>query len=289
MEGLNIESMKKSDLVLMDCRKPLSKANKEELVSILRSIGFLKQREGMKHFYRYAVRILMSPTPDLIHTIQSERETMGPSRYPIGVHARCGGMLSDVHESRAMVTPSILKTIPRRVKRHIKGSKIPKRRVYVYLATDSSIAFQQLIPVKSTTLYPRGHSENIVVQEDSLHRSIIELYLMVSSKSVLLSSHSGYSRVIRWIGNASMVRWIRAPYVVNATANTPFELFYSGCGVSCYSQRCEHFKCSLAEYLVFQERDNALRTNRNTEDGTDGRKEEVVSARESISDGHNNA
>lgn len=287
MEGLNIESMKKSDLVLMDCRKPLSKANKEELVSILRSIGFLKQREGMKHFYWYAVRILMSPTPDLIHTIQSERETMGPSRYPIGVHARCGGMLSDVHESRAMVTPSILKTIPRRVKRLIKGSKIPKRRVYVYLATDSSIAFQQLIPVKSTTLYPRGHSENIVVQEDSLRRFIIEFYLMVSSKSVLLSSHSGYSRVIGRIGNASMVRWIRAPYVVNATANTPFELFYSGCGVSCYSQRCEHFKCSLAEYLVFQERDNALRTNRNTEDGTDGRKEEVVSARESIGDSDN--
>ena len=241
----------------------------------------------MKHFYRYAVRILMSPTPDLIHTIQSERETMGPSRYPIGVHARCGGMLSDVHESRAMVTPSILKTIPRRVKRLIKGSKIPKRRVYVYLATDSSIAFQQLIPVKSTTLYPRGHSENIVVQEDSLRRFIIEFYLMVSSKSVLLSSHSGYSRVIGRIGNASMVRWIRAPYVVNATANTPFELFYSGCGVSCYSQRCEHFKCSLAEYLVFQEHDNALRTNRNTEDGTDGRKEEVVSARESIGDSGN--
>lgn len=166
----------------------------------------------MKHFYRYAVRILMSPTPDLIHTIQSERETMGPSRYPIGVHARCGGMLSDVHESRAMVTPSILKTIPRRVKRLIKGSKIPKRRVYVYLATDSSIAFQQLnqslapIPVKSTTLYSRGHSENIVVQEDSLLRFIIELYLMVSSKSVLLFSHSGYSRVIGRIGNASMVR-----------------------------------------------------------------------------------
>ena len=85
-----------------------------------------------------------------------------------------------------------------------------------------------------------------------------------------------------------MVRWIRAPYVVNRTANTPFELFYSGCGVSCYSQRCEHFKCSLAEYLVFQERDNALRTNRNTEDGTDGRKEEVVSARESIGDSDNN-
>ena len=95
----------------------------------------------MKHFYRYAVRILMSPTPDLIHTIQSERETMGPSRYPIGVHARCGGMLSDVHESRAMVTPSILKTIPRRVKGLIKESRIPKRRVYVYhrfSTTDSS-------------------------------------------------------------------------------------------------------------------------------------------------------
>lgn len=228
MESLNIKSMKKSDLVLMDCREPLSKANKEELVHILRSIGFLKRREGMEHFYRYAVRILMNPTPDLIHTIQSERAKIGPPRYQIGVHARCGGMLSDVHESRAMVTPSILKTIPRRVKRLIKGSKIPKRKVYVYLATDSSIAFQQLnrslspIPVKSTTLYSRGHSENIVVHEDSLRRSIIELYLMVSSKSVLLSSHSGYSRVIHWIGNASIVRWIHAPYVVNATANTPF-------------------------------------------------------------------
>ena len=228
MEGRGIKSMKKSDLVLMDCRVPLSIANKEELVHILRRIGFLKQREGMKHFYRYAVRILMNPTPDLIHTIQSERVKIGPSRYQIGVHARGGGMLSDVPESRAMVTPSILKTIPPRVKRLIKGSKIPKRKVYVYLATDSSIAFQQLnqslapIPVKSTTLYSRGHSENIVVHEDSLRRSIIELYLMVSSRSLLLSSHSGYSRVIRWIGNPRIVRWIRAPYVVNETANTPF-------------------------------------------------------------------
>ena len=42
MEGLNIKSMKKNDLVLMDCRTRLSKANKEELVHILRSIGFLK-------------------------------------------------------------------------------------------------------------------------------------------------------------------------------------------------------------------------------------------------------
>lgn len=228
MEGRGIKSMKKSDLVLMDCRLPLSIANKEELVHILRNIGFLKQREGMEHFYRYAVRILMNPTPDLIHTIQSERAKIGPSHYQIGVHARCGGMLSDVPESRAMVTPSILKTIPRRVKRLIKGSKIPKRKVYVYLATDSSIAFQQLnrslapIPVKSTSLYSRGHSENIVVHEDSLRRSIIELYLMVSSKSVLLSSHSGYSRVISWIGNPKLIQWIRAPYVVNKTANTPF-------------------------------------------------------------------
>lgn len=228
MEGRGIKSMKKSDLVLMDCRLPLSIANKEELVHILRSIGFLKRREGMEHFYRYAVRILMNPTSDLIHTIQSERAKIGPSHYQIGVHARCGGMLSDVPESRAMVTPSILKTIPPRVKRLIKGSKIPKRKVYVYLATDSSIAFQQLnrslapIPVKSTSLYSRGHSENIVVHEDSLRRSIIELYLMVSSRSLLLSSHSGYSRVIRWIGNPRIVRWIRAPYVVNKTANTPF-------------------------------------------------------------------
>ena len=38
---------------------------------------------------------------------------------------------------------------------------------------------------------------------------------------------------------------------------------------------------------MFQERDNALRTNRNTEDGNDGRKEEVVSARESIGDSDN--
>ena len=30
IEGLSIESMKKSDLVLMDCGESLSKANKEE-------------------------------------------------------------------------------------------------------------------------------------------------------------------------------------------------------------------------------------------------------------------
>ena len=157
----------------------------------------------MKHFYRYAVRILMSPTPDLIHTIQSERETMGPSRYPIGVHARCGGMLSDVHESRAMVTPSILKTIPRRVKRLVKGSKIPRRKVYVWLTTDSSIAFQQLkrslspIPVKSTTLYSRGHSENIVVHEDSLHHRAVS-HNIIEESSVVLS---------QWLQSRDSLDW----------------------------------------------------------------------------------
>ena len=167
MEGRGIKSMKKSDLVLMDCRLPLSIANKEELVHILRNIGFLKQREGMEHFYRYAVRILMNPTSDLIHTIQSERAKIGPSHYQIGVHARCGGMLSDVPESRAMVTPSILKTIPRRVKRLIKGSKIPKRRVYVYhrhrlfhrFSTAESIPLSHSSEVNES-VFPRSFREH---------------------------------------------------------------------------------------------------------------------------------
>ena len=66
---------------------------------------------------------------------------------------------------RVMVTPAILQTILGQGRRLIKQSRVPKDKVFV---CHSSLFgnYNAPIPVKAATLYSRGHSEIIVVQED---------------------------------------------------------------------------------------------------------------------------
>ena len=214
--------MKSKDLIFTDYRRPLNTTLDEKLVAILRGIGFIKENEGLHQFKRNALRILLNPSPELMRMIRRERNRIGPSEYQIGVH------VSDVPERTAMVTPEILKTLPDRIRATINASSIPSNLPYVYLATDSTIAANQLkeslfpIQVRMTQLYTRGHSEYRVLHETTLRRSIIELYLMVPSNRLLLMVSSGFSHMIAWITTARRIDRIRALPVILKNAPTLF-------------------------------------------------------------------
>lgn len=224
----DIYSMKKANLVVTDLREGIPKQGRQKILQTLRAIGFLKRDEGYNKFYRYAVRILLNPSSEVISIIQKEREAIGLPQYQVGVHVRCGGTLSDVPEAVAMVTPAILETIPGRIRQIIRDSSIPREHVFVFLATDSSAAAKQLsrrlapIQVKTVNVYSRGHTDSRIIREDGLRRSLIEVFLMAQSRTLLLSSNSGFSGLINWIAEPEGVQRIQAPYVLLKGVKSPF-------------------------------------------------------------------
>lgn len=224
----NIYTMKKANLVVTDLREGIPKRGRRRILKTLHAIGFLKGNEGYNEFYRYTVRILLNPSSEVISTIQKEREVIGLPQYQIGVHVRCGGTLSDVPEAVAMVTPAILETIPNRIRQLIRESSIPHEHVFVFLATDSAAAAKRLsrrlapIQVKTVDVYSRGHTDSRIIREDGLRRSLIEIFLMAQSRTLLLSSNSGFSGLIKWISVSKSVQRINAPYVLLKVVNSPF-------------------------------------------------------------------
>lgn len=204
------------NLIFDDYRIMLSEEQREALVSILRKEGFLKENESFDDYYRYVTRLLHNPTVEVRNIIREERSKLGSASKQIGVHVRCGGNLADTHENTAMVTEGILSSVPSMIRQTIVESGV--NGSYVYLATDSSYAYRNLtaslypIEVKATSLYKRGHTDQGSVTKLVIRRSILELFLIVQSQSLLLSSASSYSRLIRWMSHAKVLNFINAPY-----------------------------------------------------------------------------
>ena len=205
-------------LFLEDYRMPVSDAQRNELVSVLRSIGFLEDSEGYREFERYITRLLWNPSRLLMKEIRKERRRIGSTKYQVGVHIRCAGLLADIHEGVAIVTPEILSTVPSRIERLLNQSNIPRNLVYVYLSTDSSIAYKKIsesvspVPVKSTSLYKRGHTTDFRVNSDAVKRAFIDLFLIAQSQYLLLTKNSGFSMMIDWLNSYSHVFYISASY-----------------------------------------------------------------------------
>ena len=215
----NINFLEKRDLIIQDYRIHPTGTQRVEIVRILRSIGFLKMDEGWDDYYRYMLRLFLNPSKELMGLILKERKALGPAKYQIGAHVRCGGVLADVNEETAMVTPAILKKVPGMIQGLIDKSSIPKDKLYVYLSTDSSIAAETIkkalspVPVNVTTILKKGHTETALVDDNALKGSILDLILGAESKSLLVSSESGFSRVMMWMDETKEVSIINAPYV----------------------------------------------------------------------------
>ena len=111
----------------------------------MREMGLLQKNEGWGEFHNHLIRVFYNPSPKLMETILKERERIGSKKNQIGAHVRCGGALADSAERTAMVTPKILATVPDEIIRVINVSQVPKNDAYLYLSTDSTIAYRSNI------------------------------------------------------------------------------------------------------------------------------------------------
>ena len=209
-----INSFDKMDLCLRDYRPELNEEEKAAIVAILRRIGFLTNEEGWWDYKRNVLRLILNPIEKLQKEIMQERRRIGPSNSQIRVHVRCGGVLADTPEETTLVNLPILKTIPSMIVE--MAERLLPREAYVFLSTDSSLAFNYLnhtVPYRliQSSLYHIGHAE--YDPDDSIvKRSLIDIFLMADSPYLIITSASGFSMVIRDIGSHRLVRAIRAPY-----------------------------------------------------------------------------
>lgn len=211
-------SLEKRDLLFQDYRVNPKGNETREFILLFRSLGLLKEKENWREYYKIVTRILLNPKKEVINEIVEERFRLGDSENQIGAHVRCGGALADVNEEIAMITPEILKTVPDMIWKAANDSGIPRERLYLYLSTDSSIAAKAIadamkpIPVKSASKYYRGHTETALVDNNALKRSLMELILTAESQSLIISSSSGFSLMIKWLAGLPKVTTIQAPY-----------------------------------------------------------------------------
>ena len=206
------------DLKFDDYRIRPSRKDVEDMVVRLMEMELLGENEGWDEFYHHLIRVFYNPSPQLMTTILKERARIGPKTNQIGAHVRCGGALADSVERTSMVTPEILATVPDEITRLVNTSHVPENDVYLYLSTDSTIAYRNIsealypMRVVTTDLYHRGHTTTNRVETQAIKRAYIDLYLMSESQRLLLSSHSSFSRIIRWMSGAENVTYIQAPY-----------------------------------------------------------------------------
>ena len=217
MRGTTINSFEQTNLRLHDYRPVINDAEKRDIVAILKQIGFLRSSEGWKDYERLMLRIFLNPSPLLLEKIASERTRLGPEKQQVGVHVRCGGGLADSHETAAMVTMPILKTVPQIIRKAIINAGIPQKQAFVYVSTDSTYAFNYLkkaLPhtrLLTSSLYKRGHAQ-FDSTDDVVKRSLIDLFLMANSHTFVATSSSGFSRVIGTMGVQKKTVSIHAPY-----------------------------------------------------------------------------
>ena len=202
------------DLKFDDYRIRPSRKDVEDMVVRLMEMELLGENEGWDEFYHHLIRVFYNPSPQLMTTILKERARIGPKTNQIGAHVRCGGALADSVERTSMVTPEILATVPDEITRLVNTSHVPENDVYLYLSTDSTIAYRNIsealypMRVVTTDLYHRGHTTTSRVETQAIKRAYIDLYLVSESRHLLLTSYSSFSRCVRWMSgifNASSI------------------------------------------------------------------------------------
>lgn len=220
----DVSTLYNTTLVLDDYKRRITESQRKQIVNRLRQIGFLKDNEGWEEYHRYVIRLFFYPKHSLVKEIQQERQRIGLSSNQIGVHLRCGGFLADVNEDTAMITPELLKTVPDRMKGLMNRSSLNENNSYFYLSTDSSLAAKlisdalQPIPIKTTNLYHRGHTSLGLGDDTTIKRALVELHLVSQSRSLLLTSASTFSQIVKWMSDSSQIDVIDAPYThTNAT------------------------------------------------------------------------
>ena len=217
----NVWTLRRANLLMVDYRVDLYRLGTPRVVKKLKALGVMKPNEWWGSFCQHLLRLLLNPTPDIQTLIQSERLRIGPAQNQLGIHVRCGGNLADSNEQTWMVSPDRLKKVPDQVRKLIKASPIPRDKLYLFLSTDSTMAAGNLsvalrpYRIESSNVFYRGHSRTQFVDNKSLIRSYVDLFLLCQSKSALLTSSSSFSRLITIMSSAAPKWYIPAKRFVS--------------------------------------------------------------------------
>lgn len=212
----NPTSLKRQNVLFQDVRFYHNELETTWELRMLRNIGIASPADSWMSLKRKVLRVVLNPSDELTQVILQERKRIGPAEHQVGVHVRCAGKLSDYKESVRMVTVEQIPQFRFFAKQMLKS--IASKQRYVFLTTDSTYAENHFkkgmgdAKTISFSGYKRGHTNSKRVTDLSFKRSLVDLYLLVQSKMLVLTSKSGYSRIARIMSKAGKVRNIHVSY-----------------------------------------------------------------------------
>ena len=199
------QSLVNRNVLLIDTRFGDHTLLNGRYLRIINQYGFTRKWLSWNDYQRVLFRLMSNPTPAMTDIILKKRRELGPIENVLSVHIRCGGKLADYTESSSFYNKRTLAEIPSIIKREMSRRKSIK---VMYLTTDSSIAEnflrQSFKNVKVYTLkaFQRGHTTSNYVKDDTMRRTILDMYLAAPAKHIVYTEKSGFSKAICYIGNA---------------------------------------------------------------------------------------
>ena len=197
--------MIQEDLLLIDNRLYRIVMNDSDSLQVINQYNLTGRQLSWRDYRRIFYRLMSNPTPAMTSVILEKRNELGPLENVVAVHIRCGGQLADTQEEFVFVSMERLICFPSQIKELLQQQQSIQN---MYLTTDSSVAEEyirlsfQKMKVYSLASYQRGHSTRHYVTNDTLIRSILDMYLAAQAKHLVYTDKSSFTAAISILGNA---------------------------------------------------------------------------------------
>ena len=200
-------SLKRKDVLLFDNRFYGSDLQNAANLKRLNRYNLTGKWLSWDDYRRIFYRLMSNPTPAMINVILEKRKELGPLENVVAVHIRCIGQLADVQEQTTLISMERLVCFPSQIKEFLQQQQQQSIQV-MYFTTDSSVAEEyirlsfQRMKVYSLVAFQRGHSTRDLVTNDTLIRSILDMYLAAQAKHLVYTDKSSFTAAISILGNA---------------------------------------------------------------------------------------
>ena len=197
--------MIQEDLLLIDNRLYRIVMNDSDSLQVINQYNLTGRQLSWRDYRRIFYRLMSNPTPAMTNVILEKRNELGPLENVVAVHLRCGGQLADTQEKFVFVSMERLICFPSPIKEFLQQQQSIQN---MYLTTDSTVAEEyirlsfQKMKVYSLASYQRGHSTRHYVTNDTLIRSILDMYLAAQAKHLVYTDKSSFTAAISILGNA---------------------------------------------------------------------------------------
>lgn len=203
----NISSLIQEDVLLIDNRFNRVVLNDSDSLQLINQYNLTGKQLSWRDYRRIFYRLMFNPIPAITNVILEKRKELGPLENVVAVHIRCIGQLADVQEQTTLISMERLVCFPSQIKEFLQQQQQQSIQV-MYLTTDSSVAEEyirlsfQKMKVYSLVAFQRGHSTRDLVTNDTLIRSILDMYLAAQAKHVAYTDKSCFTAAISILGNA---------------------------------------------------------------------------------------